>query len=238
MLSGIFREKKVLILSEEMLTAHHPKNSWKSKIDRLYKYLCDFDPVVIFTIRNPVQALPSYFQEIFNSLDVYYQQNYLEFIHSDYCDVYKYKTFLGYLQKTGFTRIVVLDYDQLIEGKYCISDLIPVDSSITTDIEKITISLKKNNQSFSKDNKRYAKPVSLRKIINPLFNEIFANSNLFLKLRGRGIKTKILSLVPDMQLPMKALKTDLDLNCYWSFMQEYKDIKYRLLNEQSTIVNR
>lgn len=58
-------EAKTLIFSEEMITVSEPKSSWKEKLANLSMILEGFDYEIIVTVREPVEAMFSYYCEVY-----------------------------------------------------------------------------------------------------------------------------------------------------------------------------
>jgi hypothetical protein len=63
LLEGVLRESRVVVWSEEMLTAGNAAMSWPTKLERLGALVRGLDYLILCGIRDPVEASFSYFVE-------------------------------------------------------------------------------------------------------------------------------------------------------------------------------
>lgn len=87
-IEDVLDSKEVAVFSEEMIL--HGLN-WKSKVDRLYSIFGHFDPRVSICLRDPKDALPSYYQEIYSNLDKTFRSEFRQFVNSEYGEIYNYR---------------------------------------------------------------------------------------------------------------------------------------------------
>lgn len=218
----LINENKKLIFSEEMFLLNSNKSTWQDKIKRLYAYLHTYEPTVIFTLRNPRDVIPSYFQELYNTLDDKYCENFNYFVNSNYCQIYRYEYLKNFLTCIGFKKIKTMEYTLLSKGAYQLSDLMESEQNIR---KPIYIKLPIQNISKIENNKRYSKPVSIKLKLMPLVNKIANILPKRLKLKEKGVGCRILKFIPDFKLPGRPIQTewgDIDLSL---FDQEWEKMK-------------
>jgi len=182
---------KILISEERILTIDKVAN-WKVKLSNLYSLLAEYDSTIILTVRNPIDAIPSYYQETFNGLPKSLQNNLSDFIKSDYCKIFRYKYFIDYLKNIGFTKVILVDYRELIRGKCTFNDFISQsESSNNQPIELVQLNKsKKNNDS------RLSSRVSLKGFISKKI-AIIPKPKV---LKGKAYSKVFLDLLPNTKI--------------------------------------
>lgn len=120
-------QNEIVIVSEEVFLLHGEKLGLYKRLERLRYILENIDTRLIFTIRNPEDAVPSFYQEIYKTLPKELKQNFNRFCKSDYALPYKYETIIQVLQQLGWSNIIFIDYDRLIKSKYSIGQLLGED---------------------------------------------------------------------------------------------------------------
>jgi hypothetical protein len=207
-----------LIISEEKFLINNKNSTWKQKIQEMYKYLDDFNPTIILTIRNPLDAIPSYYQQIYIGLPKRLRKNFSDFIKSDYCKIYHYEYLINYLNNIGFKKINLIDFNKLTDGNCTLQDFIghgelKIDSPII-------ISHFNKSKQISKT--RISQPTTLKRYFSIKISAI-PKSRVFV---GMGLSKILLDLIPNFmvssgkELPI-INKTDTNLK---KFVEEYENI--------------
>lgn len=184
----LIKKYKYLIISEEQFLT----SNWEKNIFNLFNYLEEFNPKIIITIRNPEDAIISFYQQIYTSLPVKYQKNIDLFLKSNYCQIYSYKYLINKLKEIGFKEIIILDYQKLINGEHKISDIF-LDSVYSQD-QRILLS--KKNISRSNKNKRITKPLTIKMQVANIISRLPKPKFL----RGSRLSEKLILLLPNYQI--------------------------------------
>jgi hypothetical protein len=161
------------IFSEEMIL--HGLN-WRSKIKRLYDIFGQYNPSVSICLRGPKEALLSYYQEIYSSLDKDLRSDFSSFVNSEYGDIYNYREVEQCFESSGFQDICFFHFDDLIGGRLFLRDL-GVQGIPDADVR---IRLSRNNKS-KKDHRGY-RLVEINRIDE--MENLFSSAIGFLKRLG------------------------------------------------------
>jgi|GEM_PF-6972544 len=204
----------IVILSEEMFLHVNSNYSWVDRMRFLYQYLEEFQPRLIITVRNPKEALASYYQQTYNSLPKKLRLNFTNFIESKYGEIYRYQSLQNKLKTIGFCEPIFIDYEQLITGGYTLGEFLNkrLEFQIPIHLSKSNISGKKNKLRFSK---RRTLKTSLASTIQKL-----PKPHL---LKGHRLSEKFLKYIPDFSLvEPKSISTEVENNSVLvPFEQEY-----------------
>jgi hypothetical protein len=226
----LFSNYEYILLSEEMFLVESEQISWRHKLKNLINYLSkeihleDLSFVII--VRNPAEAIPSYFQEIYWKLPKKYQKNYLQFLDSEYSYIYKYYELWKFIKEQGVNNIKIILFEDLISKKITFSQI----SGCDIEYHRFNILLPKLNVSGKiNSNKRIIRPVSLRELVTKKIMQI--NKHRFLKpLRNKGIGDFIIKLIPKIKFAGQEVVFEYNESIYNSFLKEYDKIK-TLINE-------
>lgn len=212
---------KNIVLSEEMILLENKDISWRKKVKNLYDYFKDLDPIIIFTLREPRDAIISYYQELYHGLDEKMKKDFYIFIESDYCDIYRYEDLLIFLRQTGFKKIKTVDYEKLINGDQYLDSFL----SHSKSIPRIRISLKKENISWNKNGFRYTKPIKLKKQIkkklveSPIYPIIAKNKY------WKDLSKIFFRVFPEINLSGQIIEANYKENDFIIFQTQYSTLK-------------
>ena len=144
MFRDLLSVKKTVVLSDEMITVSHNGITWREKLTNLSTILKGFDYVIVFTVREPVSAMFSYYVEI----NRHASENLSDLVSFAMCDermeIYHYgKLIQELLERFDRDKIVAIKFEDIIDGRLdALSGLL--DITIDTD----------NKQLFQARNKR------------------------------------------------------------------------------------
>jgi hypothetical protein len=94
-------------------------------------------------LRDPKDALPSYYQEIYSNVDRHLRSEFRKFVNSEYGEIYNYRGVERCLESSGFQDISFFRFDDLTAGS-----LSPRDLGIEGVPDAgVHMSLSKNNRS-------------------------------------------------------------------------------------------
>lgn len=113
-------QNKMVLISEEMITVVTVKSDWKQNLKNLRSLLDEYDYRLLITIRDPLDAMFSYYVERYD----YFRSNYKVFdqqiLESLDMGIFRYQSFLSYLKEEfGSDRIYVADYSKITSGRFC-----------------------------------------------------------------------------------------------------------------------
>jgi hypothetical protein len=186
-ISQILSQTKYLFLSEERLVLVSTGRSYLTKLKALYEIVKEFEPRIIFCVRNPLQALPSYYQEIYHTLPNELSNSFDLFQKSQFAICYQYKNLIENLNEIGFKDLFWFYFNELSGNKYFLNDILGYDEK---SLKEIKVELHQINVSKVSGNKRMLKRKSR---IESSFR------SLFLKLpetiRGFGIGGKVITFI-------------------------------------------
>ncbi|MEM8976751.1 MAG: hypothetical protein AAGD43_32275 [Pseudomonadota bacterium] len=89
---------ETLVLSEELFLVWEPEADIWAKLDRLDQMLSDIERTYVATLRDPIQALPSYFQELYAHLSMRERGRPAEFFEHPRCDCYDYEKLTAWFE--------------------------------------------------------------------------------------------------------------------------------------------
>lgn len=144
-------EGKTVFLSEEMFLLEQEEVSIKDKIVSLSKALSGFDCRILISARPGKSALPSLYQQIFNSLPLKLQMDFSAFCHDGRAMCYDYKAVCDMLRDAGFNDIIFFEFKDLSKKELSLGTLIACD-----EFEEYEISIQQHNVGV------YGKSVSER----------------------------------------------------------------------------
>lgn len=108
-----------VLISEEMITVVTGSADWERNLKNVHSLLRDYDYRLLVTIRDPLDAMFSYYVERYD----YFRKALGEFdervIKSLDMGIYRYKSFFQFLgDEFGSERIFVADYENIISGQF------------------------------------------------------------------------------------------------------------------------
>lgn len=112
-------QTKPILISEEMITVVTVKSDWKQNLKNLRLLLDEHDYRLLITIRDPLDAMFSYYVERCD----YFRDNYKIFdkqiLDSVDMEIFRYQSFLGYLKdEFDSDRVYVADYSKITSGQF------------------------------------------------------------------------------------------------------------------------
>jgi len=125
---------KTVFISEEMFLVHQDGASIEDKVNALKDVVIDLPCQIILTVRDPKFSLPSYFQEIFNSLPFRLQSDFSAFCRDHRAICYDYEELLRIIREAGFTDVKLIDFDLLSAGCIDLGELTSRDEYIGTSL--------------------------------------------------------------------------------------------------------
>lgn len=154
-----FNSDKICFLSEEMFLVNSKYLSWKEKIYRLHEIVSPYQPNILIVLRDPEQAIRSYYREIYHVVNHIKIRNINAFAKSIHCEIYNYEFLINSLKDLGFNKIKVLSFEKLIKGKYKIKDVFDINNYTQIKLNKKNTTNKDANKSDNKtqvnNNKKY-----------------------------------------------------------------------------------
>lgn len=200
------------LLSEESFLVNGQAIRWQDKMEGLYKITHHLNPILLIVVRNPIDAIRSYYQEMYYKLDKNKIKSIDDFAESNYCTIYKYDELLSFIHNIGFSSIRLLGFDKLINKQYKISDIF--DASIDSKIE-----LKKDNPSNVTRGKYYSKSDKLSKVLARSLPDFIK------KMANDKVKKGITSVLPNIEIGShKELDVTIDKEIQKRYMCSYRSI--------------
>lgn len=105
-----------LFVSEEMFLVTQTEATFQEKLFRLALFLKGVPVSVLLTLRDPVDALPSYYQEIYHALPLQHRLNFATFCRDDRAQCFDYATLVVRLRSLGFNDIRFLTFREIASG--------------------------------------------------------------------------------------------------------------------------
>lgn len=94
-LSDEIKSGSLVLISEEMFLVSQEIRDWEGKLNSLGDYLSNIPVSILVSIRNPIDGLPSLYQEIFDTLPLLYQLSFKRFCGSHFAKCYDYDYLAG-----------------------------------------------------------------------------------------------------------------------------------------------
>lgn len=142
-------DDEIVFCSEEMFLVESHGIAWQYKIKALFELTESFSPKIIIVLRDPKDAIRSYYQELYHRLDTDKIASINDFAKSNYCKIYDYDYLVKCLYLIGFKKVIMLDFNYLVNGRYRISDIFDCNNH---DI----VNLNKENPSKASGEKYYS----------------------------------------------------------------------------------
>lgn len=113
----------VVVLSEEMLPLQQSGLATGEKIARLGRILSGIPTTVLITLRDPVEALPSLFQELRPGLPLALQLSFARFCTDGLTECYDYARLADHLAGAGLADLRWIDFRRIAAGCLTTADL-------------------------------------------------------------------------------------------------------------------
>lgn len=164
------RSGKIVVISEEMLSLSTTA-SMADKLAFLGRCFAGLPTTIILCIRDPQDAIPSLYQELYRSQPFLTKLSFSRFCRSDAIACYDYRRIITLLQKAGLDTVRIIGFERICSGGLTARELFDHPGLPDT-----RLSLRKVNTSRIKDNSKVRKlePFSLR---------MLGQTRLFRKLR-------------------------------------------------------
>ncbi len=147
---------KTVFLSEEMFLVWQPQSSFWDKLKRLEEALLDIPHSYIMTLRDPIDALPSYYQEVYAGLSMPEKWNAQRFFKHERCDSFDYMKVTRFIESLN-QDIRLIDFKLLTRSEISFKELLGSEVNLSGTISI----LKENVGGKNKDNKRSMPPITL-----------------------------------------------------------------------------
>jgi len=184
-IAAILSEGTDLLISEEGLLVDGLTAPFQAKIANLGLIVGSFGPVVIFCARDPLEGLPSLYQELYRNLPLGQKLSFERFLRGNQAAVFDYPALVEVLRRAGFQNIRVIDFERLVSGSITFPEIFGPE--IGTE-QKLVIA-QTNSGSFCADKHlRRLPPLQLRDLVpgRRLFAKIIHR-----KIRQNAIIEKI-----------------------------------------------
>ena len=149
-----------VILSDEMFLVEQRHSPFADKLRRLSELLAEIPAVVLLTLRDPRDGLPSLYQELFNGLPLPEKLSFARFCRGPRARCYDYTFVHDTLTCAGFRDIRGIDFIDLTAGQVPLSRVLGHDTP-----KDVMLTLGRVNAGGkSGPDKRSLPPVSLKAI--------------------------------------------------------------------------
>lgn len=154
------RSGKIVVISEEMLSLSM-NTSMADKLTFLGQCFAGLPTTIILCIRNPQEAIPSLYQELYRVQPFLTKLSFSRFCRSDTVECYDYRKIISLLQEAGLGTIRIISFEHICSGNLTLRELFDHPG-----LPDKRLSLRKANTSRTKDNTtvRKLEPISLRMI--------------------------------------------------------------------------
>lgn len=198
-IENLLKIYEYVIFSEEVYLVEDPNMAFYKKLERLYSIIGEFNPTIIFCIRNVKECLPSYYQERFIKLPKKYQNDYSLFEKSPHCHCYKYRELEKFLIKTGFNNVNPIFFKKLVKNEYKLYQIFGEERS---EMLNVKVNIISSNKGVKIHNRRLAQ----KKNILEQFLIFLANS-LHLSIEYKVYFKKKMGFLIEL-LPKKVVVID------------------------------
>lgn len=121
-IGAMIRSGKSVVISEEMF-ALSMRTTLEHKLRFLGEHLGKMPVTVILCIRDPRDAIPSLYQELYRGLPLPTKVRFSRFCNSPSIDCYDYRKIITLLREAGFDAIRVIRFEQVGAGALTSRDL-------------------------------------------------------------------------------------------------------------------
>jgi len=115
-IASTIAEGRSILLSEEMFTVSRQGFSWRQKLTRLSELLRDFDYEILVTVREPAEALFSFYTEAFPRFS--FRGSFIDCaLEDDEMHIYHYGELTHtLLDRFGRTRVKIFRFEDIVSG--------------------------------------------------------------------------------------------------------------------------
>lgn len=113
----------VVVVSEEILSLNSPERPFQMKIDLLAELLNGIPTTILLTLRDPVVAIPSFYQEIFQSLPTELKMNFPQFCSDSRALCFDYLEMQDMIVKSGLPAVRWLDFAKIERNEMTTRDV-------------------------------------------------------------------------------------------------------------------
>lgn len=166
------RSGKIMVISEEMLGLSRSR-SMAHKLAFLGECFAGVPTTIILCLRNPLDAIPSLYQELYRAQPFLTKLSFARFCRSDAIDCYDYRKIITLLQEAGFETIRVIGFERVCSGDLTVQELFGHPGLSDKRLE-----LRKVNSSRVKDS-------TTIRALDPISLEMIGQTRLFRKLRKK-----------------------------------------------------
>lgn len=152
------RAGKAVVISEEMLSLSTARRSMTDKLSFLGQCFGTIPTTVILGVRDPLDAIPSLYQEIFKSQPLLTKLSFSRFCESNAIECYDYRKIISILQDSGLEKVKIVGFEDICSGSLALQDLLS-----HPDLPETQLNLRKVNTSQVKGKTmtRKLEPISL-----------------------------------------------------------------------------
>lgn len=159
LLTEELKKGKNLLISEEMIVV----GDWKQKILNLARIIKDFDYQLIITVREPAEAMSSYYVELYHIFKKEKSTFYNTALYNGFMKVFHYKYFIQHLLKYfEKDRINIFKFEEIIKG-----NILGIEKALS-----ISQNFEIQNNNFRKKTSKYVKRHQELRITNILRNTV------------------------------------------------------------------
>lgn len=183
-ISEKLKDKKVLVISEELITVSEPHINWREKLKNLSKILTGFDYKIIVSVREPVSAMYSFYIEPHS----FFEKTNKSFndlaINHPYMEIYHYKKLFNHLYSCfDVDKIEVIKFEDITKGNAgSIFKLMHPDNSKKFNVGNIK---HENMRGSNRDYIFTGKNITFMDMIRKIFKVTGAHENILLnKIKG------------------------------------------------------
>jgi len=115
----LVEQQRAVLISDEMITVVTEKSDWKQNLKNVRSLLDGHDYRLLITIRDPLDAMFSYYVERYDYFRVNYKVFDQQILDSIDMEIFRYQSFLSYIKNEfGSDRVYVADYSKIISGDF------------------------------------------------------------------------------------------------------------------------
>lgn len=135
------QRNETIIVSEEMFVVAANEEKIRIQLANLATFFRGLPLTIVVTLRDPRQAIPSYYQEVFRSLPLGMARDFRRFVSSGQAFCYDYESLCSFIDKLG-VPLWLVDFRELTGAEVKLETVLGPDCPI----EK-TLSLSRSNES-------------------------------------------------------------------------------------------
>lgn len=191
----------VALLSEEILSLNQPEVPFSVKIGRLTAMIVKMPVTILVTLRDPVDALPSLYQEIYHALSLELQLDFARFCNDERAICYDYPRIAEILARGGLAAIRWLDFISIENGTLSTADVFGEYDLWKNErlmVDRTNVGIKSDDGQ-----ERYLPRVSLRQVGRHRAVQAIAGH---LNLQGTGLTRRVAAALDRIKLRPAGLR--------------------------------